>query len=40
MGILAGTTFADGMLGSIMGIANVISEAAQGNIGSFKDVLY
>ena len=40
MGILALTTFVDGMLGTIAGLANLAGDAATGKIGSAKDALW
>lgn len=40
MGVLAGTTFVDGVLGTFAGLANLIGDTAQGNIHSAKDVLF
>lgn len=40
MGILALTTFTDGILGSIAGLANLVGDAATGKIGSVEDALW
>lgn len=40
MGVLFATTFADNMIGGIVGAGNLISEAAQGNIHSWGDAWY
>lgn len=39
MGVTAATTFADSMLGTIAGVANLATEAAAGNVNSFGDAL-
>lgn len=40
MGILALTTFADGILGTVAGLANLVGDASTGKIGSAKDALW
>lgn len=40
MGILALTTFTDGILGSIAGLANLAMDTSMGKIGSAKDALW
>lgn len=37
--VLAATTFADGIIGSLAGVFNIVSEAAQGNVKSVSDAL-
>lgn len=37
MGVTAATTFADSILGTVAGVANVASQAAEGNVNSFGD---
>lgn len=39
MGVIAGTTFVDNYLGTIVGAVNVVGEALSGNIHSGKDAL-
>lgn len=40
MGILAGTTFVDGLVGTIAGLLNLGADAVQGNIHNPKDALW
>jgi hypothetical protein len=37
--VLAATTFADGLVGTLAGVFNLIDEATQGNIKSGSDAL-
>ena len=38
--VLAGTTFADGVMGSFIGLMNIVNDAASGDINSGGDALY
>lgn len=38
-GVIVATTFADGIVGSLIGVGNIINEALQGNIDSAGDAL-